>query len=330
MTKQDWDAGVAEFEQDTARQVEQAIIDFGNHSTRSRQSVNHVLGVSDIGHCREYARRMILQEPHGVQPTTYAMASFAGTAIGSLAEDAVIASLSKMPALKQRKVTVLLPGDITLTGHPDLVLPNAVIDFKTADGLAVVRADGASTQQRFQVTLYAKALIDVGMIEPDAWCVLVWLDRSGRETRPHVQAWRYDPAIVEEAAQWIDDVLYAYRNNEEASRDKPREFCWACCPFVQSCRGGDTDATGLLDDPAIETAIAVLDDAKVRAKSAENDRKAALAVLNGSNGSTGRHTVRWVEVPETTIKPGTRRAFLKLDVRPIQQPTRESTDGPAT
>lgn len=300
-----------------AVQVEAAIATFANSSTRSRQSENHVLGVSDIGTCREYVRRMIANEPFSDPSNTYALASFIGTAIGDYTERALI-SLMDSPdsADRQPTVRIALDNGVVLTGHPDLVTSDMVVDVKTAAGLSVVRRTGPSQQQRFQVSLYAAALIHAERLPEDCWCAIVWIDRSGVESAPYVCMWRYDEADLAEATEWVDDVIYALRMDELASRDKPRDWCAACCPFFSDCRT-DTDVQGLIVSPEHREAVEAYLDATQRAKAAEVDRKGAANALRGVVGSTGTHSVRWVEVPPTDVQPFTKAGYSRLELRAL-------------
>jgi len=297
-----------------ANQIEYAIVAWGNNSQRSLQSRNHVLGVSDIGGCREYVRRMILAEPFSDEKNEYALASFVGHAVGDYAEQAVIKVMEDAEQVdRQLQVSIALENGVVLHGHPDLVLAKMCVDFKTVDGLAVAR-QGAKEQHRWQVTLYTAALIRAGRLPQDALCALVYIDRSGKEVRPYVEVWQYDPALLEPIVEWVDDVLYAVGHDEEASKDKPREFCWAACPYVSACRGHDTDVTGLITDEDQRLAVKAYKDATRRHQEAERDRKTAADALRGVNGSTGEDVVRWINVPEQTIETFNRRGYERLSI----------------
>lgn len=306
-----------------AGQVKQAIIEFGDNSERSKQSRNHILGVSDIGGCREFVRRMILDESFTDEVHDYALASFVGHAVGEYAERALIASSDEWME-RQLEVQIALRNSVVLHGHPDLVTSQMCIDFKTVDGLSVVR-QGARQQHRWQVTLYTAALIQTGRLPQDALCALVYLDRSGKEVEPYVDVWPYHAEDLDEIVDWVDDVIYALAHDETASKDKPREFCWAACPFVSSCRGGDTDVTGLIEDEEQLLAVKAYLDASGRAKQAKKDRESAAAVLTGVNGSTGEHSLRWVNVPEQIIDSFHRSGYDRLNITPIKprKPPRE-------
>jgi hypothetical protein len=300
-----------------AAEVHQAIVDFGDNSQRSMQSQNHVLGVSDIGGCREYVRRMILDEPFSDHSNEYALASFVGHAVGNYAETVLGDVWRKQGRVDtQVEVQIALPNGVVLRGHPDLVGEAIVVDFKTVDGLAVVK-QGGRTQHRWQVILYAAALIQMERLPENALCALVYIDRSGVEVVPHVEVWRYDPHLLDPINEWVNDVLYAIQYNEEASRDRPREWCYSACPYARSCRGMDTDVSGLIESEEAVLAVKSYLDAARRAKEADRDKKTAAAALAGVNGATDEHMVRWVHVNETNIEAFTKRGYDRLDIRPL-------------
>jgi hypothetical protein len=289
-------------------------------SARSQYAKSNRLGVSDIGYCREYARRTITGQERDTEQTDY-LAAFIGTAVGDRVEDLFV---DRWPGewIKQAEVVVTLEVSgytLSIVGHPDLYSRSALIDFKTMDGLATVRSGGATDQQRFQLSLYAKALIAEGEMDEDAVLSLIYIDRSGVEKQPHVISWRYDPDIIREAEEWLHDVIYAVENEEEASRDKPRSWCEAVCEFAPSCRGTDTDVEGLIEDPIVLNAVDVYRDAIEREKQAGKDKKSAQSVLEHVNGSTGKHTIRWVDIGPSEVA-FTRKGYRRLDIRPVPSP----------
>lgn len=302
-----------------------------NGSERSRQSKTNVIGVSDVGGCREYVRRVIVNEEPSQEVHTYDLAAFIGTAIGDHVEDAFMAGNLKTDWVKQGTVVVTLEVRgyvLNIPGHPDLFSRTDLIDIKTVDGLGVVRRVGPTDQQRFQRALYTKALIDSGRMDRDAWMHNVYIDRSGAENEPVVWSAPYDPHEVEEAVEWLSDAIYAVQMDEEASRDKPREWCWACCPFAPACRGeDDTDVEGLIEDPFILDAVKVYNEATAAIKLAEKDKKSAASVLDRVNGRTSTHTVRWVEIGPSEVAYS-RSGYRRLDVRPVprKKPQRKNHD----
>jgi len=300
-----------------------------SQSERSIYAQENKIGVSDIGTCREYVRRTIVGEPWSDEQENFA-AAFTGTAVGALAE---IAAAKHIPgAQTQFPVIVELTVrgfSLSLPGHVDVFINNTdydsdesdeVWDFKTKDGLGVVKRTGPDLQQLFQVTLYAKALIDMGKVRREGLLLsLVFIDRSGAEPEPYTFSWAYDEAVLQQAIDWLDDVIYAVENKEEASKDMPRNWCEMCCPRVTACRGGDTDVSGLIDDPIVKKAVEVLLEAKAVQKAAKKDEASAKSVLEGLVGSTGEHLIRWTTVPESDIPATTRREYKRLNVTPIKK-----------
>lgn len=313
--------------------TKQVVSERTNGSDRSRQSKSNVLGVSDIGKCHEYVRRMIVGEEPSQEVDRYDLAAFVGTAIGDHMEDAWIATFPDEGWVKQAEVTVELTVrgfNLNIPGHPDLYKRDILIDFKSKDGLGVIRRTGPSEQERYQRVLYAKALIEKG--EMDEACTLanVYIDRSGDTTEPVVWAEPYSEAIVEEAIAWIDDVMYAVIAKEEAMRDPSREWCWACCPFAPACRGEqDTDVEGKLTDPEVVEAIRMHVETSEQIKALTKDKKSAESVLREVNGRTDTHTVRNIDIPGGEIKPGYRSGYTRLDIRPIRKaPARKRKEAP--
>jgi hypothetical protein len=132
----------------------------------------------------------------------------------------------------------------------------------------------------------------------------------------------YDEAIVAQAIEWLDDVLYAVQMDEFAMRDPAREWCWACCPFAPQCRGEqDSDVSGLIDDPVYLEAIDVYLTSSEQIKALEKDRKSASSALRGAEGRTETHSVRWIEVGASEVPATTRSAYSRLDIRPIRTRT---------
>jgi hypothetical protein len=294
-----------------------------NQSARSQQSQKRLLGVSDVGNCREYVRRVIVAEDVSQTPHAYDLAAFVGTAVGDHIENAVIDQYPGQGWTKQAEVTVRLEVRgwvLAIPGHPDLFNRNNLIDFKTRDGLGVVRKAGPTDQERFQRALYASALIADGRMDEKCWLHNVYLDRSGQDTVPVVWTEQYDWHTVVEASEWLADVIYAVENGEESMRDKPRDWCWAACPFAPRCRGDqDSDVEGRITDPVFVDAVRVYRDSMDKIKALEKDKKSAQSVLLGVSGLIDNYRVRTVEVGPTVIPEQERAGFRRLDVRPIRE-----------
>lgn len=292
-------------------------------SDRSKWAESNHLGVSDIGTCHEYVRRMILGVPWTDEQDNFA-AAFVGTAVGEHVERAFKAMLGDDVEI-QRKVVVhlLVRGyELDLPGTADIVLTeNGLLDVKTKDGLGVVRRTGLTQQQVFQLVLYTAALIQeetLTLTDTGPMIGCAFIDRSGREPDPYVFGFQYTEALLQQAIAWLDDVIYAIENDETAMKDPPRQWCFACCPYASDCRGGDTDVEGLLDDPLIKNAVDVYTEANATIKALEKDKKSALSILEGISGSTGEHTVRWIDIGPSEVA-FTRNAYKRIDIRPVRK-----------
>jgi hypothetical protein len=124
---------------------------------------------------------------------------------------------------------------------------------------------------------------------------------------------------VEEAARWLDEVIDAYLNDREAMKEPPREVCAATCGFYSTCRELDTDVTGLLTDPVIVEAARMYREGAEMEKEGKSLKAQSKAALDGVGGSTGEFTVRWIHINETVQPETRRRAYDRLDVRPVKR-----------
>lgn len=309
-------------EQDVADFVYAAIQHASNFSERSMQAKTFQVGVSDLGYCAERTRRMIAQEVPSDKDT---LAAFIGTAIGDHVEQAVAKFAdSPLTPIVQGEVEVTLDGDdgrtYILKGHPDLVFSDLVLDVKTAYGLDLVRRTGASRQQRFQRHLYGLGALACGMVKVDDTDLRVgnvWIDRSGVDKSVHVEIEPYSSDVVRQATAWLDEVVYAYLHGQTAEKEPPREVCAVTCGFYDTCRMWDTDVEGLLTDVTVLEAVKMHVEGMKLERHGKHLKTQAAANLKGIQGSTGRHMLRWVHVNESPIKAGVRRAYDRLDVKPI-------------
>lgn len=320
-------SGKSAKELDLAKRFYAAIQHHTNNTTRSLQAKSFQVGVSDLGFCSERVRRMLDQQ---VPEDTDMLAAWIGTALGDHAEQAFLASYPD--TARQTTVEVTLKGETreyTISGHPDLVLGDEgiLIDVKTDYGLGTVRRSGPSLQQQFQRHLYAKGAHEQGLFGSmdleDVQVANVWIDRSAIEKEVHVQLEPYDERYVEQAAAWLDEVIYAYLHNESARKEPPREMCAVVCGFFSVCRAYDTDVEGLLTAPEVVNATQMYRDGLDLEKAGKKLKDEAKQHLTGISGFTSDFMVRWTHVNESIIPETVRRGYDKLEVkaRPVKKVT---------
>jgi hypothetical protein len=272
-------------------------------------------------------------------------------------------SVSPDRFLAQRQfIEAKAEGEVEGPEEREEVHVQGIWDLKSKDKLDIIRKYGPSRQQVWQVTGYAKAmtetllLIDPATGEPTTdpevglpavdedgvetgetvldptkpiWITDVYFDRSGAQDEAYSFGWFYDPAVLNEIDDWIHDLKYATINGSEAMKEKPREWCWSYCEYATLCRGNDTDAEGLIEDPEILTAIATYQDAAEREREAKKEKDVAkLHIPLEVKGSTGTHNARWVYRNPTVVAAGTRAGYWMLDVRPIPGPKKPRAKKP--
>lgn len=311
--------GMDEDEEALAKKFYDAIQTAASSSDRDQQAREFRVGVSDLGFCSERTRRMIDQQ---VPEDSDMMLAWLGTVIGAGAEEAYLASFPT--ALRQQTVTVRLEGDsgiYNIAGHPDLILPDdgILIDVKTDYGFADVRRGGPSQQQQFQRHCYAKGAWELGLFGDRSLAEVkvanVWIDRSGIERGVHVDMEPFDQDYVDHAAMWLDDVVYAYRQEEEARKEPPREMCAAVCGFYSVCREYDTDVAGLITHEDTVRRIEMYLEGASMERQGKALKKEAAVHLEGVSGFTETHSVRWTHINEAVIQPGVRKGYDRLDIR---------------
>lgn len=215
------------------------------NSARSQQARASILGPSDLGGCRAKMAHMFMQSPRE-ERVTPPLAAFVGTWVGEGLERAWVAS--RPDARAQVRIEVDLPSGRHTQGNVDLLDPEiGVVDFKTVDGLAAVKHDGPSFKHLAQVMCYLLGSVQQGLLPEGARWNLVYVDRSGTETEPHVVSGWLDMRVIEEMEERIGEAMHAALFRTEAPRDEPAQLCARFCEFFQACRG-DWQPEGLIDD----------------------------------------------------------------------------------
>lgn len=303
--------------------VYESIQNASNGTARTAQQLDYRLGVSNLGHCRNFARLMTLQTPFSdVRDKT---AAFFGTVSSEPIEAQVL--LDNPEYLIQSTLVVQFPNGSKIPGHSDIIIPSwaatpdrpqGVIDLKSKAELETIKKIGRSQQQQFQLVCYTAAAIDAGYLDPTEpiYMTNTFYDRSGKNQTPYSITTLYDPTELHSVEDWISDVTYAVLNNEEASKDLPREWCNSYCEYASVCRIGDTDAEGLIEDTEALAAIEVYIEGGAMEREGKRLKASVKSVLENVNGSTGTHTVRQVEVGAAEVS-FTRSAYIKTDIRKI-------------
>lgn len=306
-------------EEALAASVYEAIQLASNYSARSLQSREFKVGISDLGFCSERVRRMLDKQ---VPDDRDVLPAWIGTALGDHAEQAVTAMWPH--AHRQVEVTVRLIGErgtYNVTGHPDLIVDDKLVDIKTGRGLGVARRSGPSQQQQFQRHCYAVGAWNAGyfgdLALEDVKVANVWIDRAADERELYVQMEPFDPQVVEQAGWWLDDVIYSFIHQEEARKEPPREMCEKVCGFYPTCRAMDTDVEGLLTDETVLTAVDMYRDGLTMVREGERLKDQAKAHLTDVRGSTGEFNVRWTHVNGTHVEYD-RAGYERLDIRKIK------------
>jgi hypothetical protein len=308
---------------DIAGQIMDSLLAWEAGTPRTKQARDGILGPSDIGFCRQKAVLMT----RGVEPTDNPpkWSAAVGTAIHNYVERAI---KDRYPtwlvgSIDNVEVTATLPSGVEIKGHPDIVIPsdNAVIDIKTVDGLAYVRNQGASLQHKYQRHLYALGLIQSGILDSSKPVLVgnLYMDRSGKEPQPLLLVEEMDPMLTGEIDLWVEDVIYAIKNNEDANRDVASPVCERICEFFTVCRGSlPDDDSDMIQDTELINAV----DAYVRARDMEKEasqlKKEAQAILSGVSGSTGTHQVRWTEIQPTVVDSFQKAGYMRMDVRKLR------------
>jgi len=312
-----------EHEQQVADAIYAAMMEFSINSERGQQAKEFRVGISDLGYCSERTRRMLDQQ---VPKDTDMLKAFIGTAIGDHVEQAVLKAYPDV--VRQAEVVLRLEHDghvYDVPGHPDLVFPldGMVLDAKSSSGLSLARRLGADQQKNFQRHGYGYACWEAGMFGDipveDVKVGNVWVDRAGNEQEVHVEIVPLDVSVLEDAARWLSDVIYAYVQGEEARKEPAREVCEVTCGFFDVCRAYDTDVSGLLTDPTVLEAVAMYKEGLALEKQGKKLKEDAKPALKGIEGSTGEFTVRWVHINETEVPASTRRAYDKIDIRKLKR-----------
>lgn len=287
------------------------------NSARSQQSAQRVLGPSDLGGCRSYIAHMLKGSPTNERQKP-PWAAFIGTWVGEGLERAYVAH--RPGSMRQVAITTDLPsGYRTTSGTADVIdqEADAVIDFKSLDGVESMVDGQPPFKNLAQIMVYLLGAIQMGLLTEDATWHLIYVDRSGEEPVP-VDLWgKIDMDVLTEMEDRVSEAEYAAIHQEEAPRDEPYAMCEQFCEFFTACRG-DWQPQGLLTEPAVVTAADRYLEGQELVKRGERLKKEAKQALKGSEGSTGTAIVRWLVVNGGRVESFVRKPSERLDVRRVK------------
>lgn len=302
--------------------VTAALRAYQENSARTQQAREGRLGPSDIGFCRQKATLVTKEvQPTDSQPK---WAAFVGTAVHELVK-AALKDMFPNWLVEEVTVTATLPRTgAQISGTPDIidVGNNALLDIKTKDGFEETRRYGVSLNFRMQRHLYVMGAVDAGLLNPDRtiWVGNVYLDRSGKEPTPHVEVEEWDASFTDQVDQWVEDVIYAVQQGEDASRDIAAARCETFCEFYTACRGGlPMSDPEPITDPEIVHGIDMYVEGRDLINMGKKLQQQAKPVLEGVNGSDGRFQVRWTTIAATEVPGYVRAETQRLDVRKVKK-----------
>lgn len=202
-------------------------------NTRARSNQVQI-GPSELGGCRRkvYYR---LHDQHPTNDNEMKLAAIMGTAIHAAIENAIeLADPEGKKYLVEQEVEY---GD--MKAHIDLWIPETgdVVDWKTVKKTNL--SYFPSTQQRWQVQVYGYLIEKSGKGKPTT-VNLVAIPRDGDERDIKVHSEPYDPAIAEEALNWLAAVKEA-TSAPEPERDE--NYCRFYCKYYDA--SGDIGCVGL-------------------------------------------------------------------------------------
>lgn len=317
-----------------------------NSTARSKQQQDMYLGMSSLGHCKNYAALMMKQTPFTDDRDK--TAAFFGTIAGEAIEaqlqiDHPHWRTQVKLAMTLDRLTVPIEGDMEVPGTCDILIPfegsatvaefnasladdydgdpvyiQGIWDGKSKAELETIRKFGPNRQQIYQLHGYTKAAIEAGLLNPEHPIVIgdVFFDRSGRDVIPYGVFHVYSDDVITFINEWVNDVIYAVLRNEDAEKEMPRDWCASWCEYYSVCRGLDTDVQGLIEDPEVLQAAALYREYTKTETAAKKAKALLKPTLEGVNGSTGTLLVRntWVDGSDVAYS---RSGYNKIEVRDV-------------
>ena len=215
----------------------------------SRARSNQVqIGPSELGGCRRkvYFR---LNNQHETNDNEMKLAAIMGTAIHASIEKALeFADSTGEKYVVEQEVEY---GD--MKAHIDLWIPETgdVVDWKTVKKSNL--SYFPSTQQRWQVQVYGYLLDKSGKGKP-VNVNLVAIPRDGDERDIKVHSEPYDPAIAEEALNWLAAIK---ETTEAPAPERDESYCKFYCKYYDA--SGEIGCVGLKKKDGNPTDVVIAD-----------------------------------------------------------------------
>jgi CRISPR/Cas system-associated exonuclease Cas4 (RecB family) len=254
-------------------------------ASRSRSTQKQV-GPSELGGCRRKVWYRLNDQPE-TNENELKLAAIMGTAIHATIEEA----LELADPTGEKYVVETEVEYNGMKAHIDLWIPETgdVVDWKTVKVKNL--SYFPSTQQRWQVQVYGYLLEKSGKGKPrNVNLVAIARDGDERDVRIHTEA--YDPAIAEEALNWLSAIK---ESTEVPEPEKDPNFCKSYCKYYDAT--GEMGCVGLkkerikeaevvIEDPQADTnALLYLQlDEQIKKLSAQKD--SLKASLEGFAGTT--------------------------------------------
>ena len=214
---------------------------------RSRSTQRQV-GPSELGGCRRKVWYRLNDQPE-TNENELKLAAIMGTAIHATIEEA----LALADPTGEKYVVETEVEYNGMKAHIDLWIPETgdVVDWKTVKVKNL--SYFPSTQQRWQVQVYGYLLEKSGKGKPrNVNLVAIARDGDERDVRIHSEA--YDPAIAEEALNWLSAIK---ESAEVPEPEKDPNYCKFYCKYYDAT--GEMGCVGLKKERIKETEVVIED-----------------------------------------------------------------------
>lgn len=275
---------------------------------RSKQTIDGIVGVSDLFSCQEKVRLTVTETPWTDVPNSSA------AWVGSAVHEAVGNARKQFnpDLLIEQEFRITLPSGLTILAHADEVDVDepSVTDYKTSDGLEYVRKHGPDENQRVQRALYYYGAMQAGLVPETGICRNIWIDRSGKDPEPFVSQEPFHLDYVHAADLWLQQVVGAVKDGTEAPKEWPIWRCKSFCQFFTVCRGRDLPQPRT-DNPELVMAAQEVYESRAAEKTAKALVKQASARLRDFDGIAGDFRVQHVHVNASP------RPYIRTDVEKV-------------